>query len=57
MYICFFLRPVHGLTRAKYYPQACLKQTGKPSRPGPFRVAFARAVSPKGAETENGVLN
>ena len=23
----FFLRPVHGLTRAKYYPQACLGQT------------------------------
>ena len=25
--IIFFLRPVHGLTRAKYYPQACLGQT------------------------------
>ena len=24
----FFLRPVHGLTRAKYYPQACLGQKG-----------------------------
>ena len=35
----FFLRPVHGLTRAKYYPQACLKQTGvflKNNKPKPF---------------------
>jgi len=24
----FFPKPVHELTRAKYYPQACLKQTG-----------------------------
>ncbi len=23
----FFLRPVHGLTRARYYPQTRLKQT------------------------------
>jgi len=45
----FFLGSIHELTRAKYYPQACLKQTGvflknnklKPSRPSPFRVAFA----------------
>jgi len=29
----------HGLTRAKYYPQACLKQTGlflKNNKPKPF---------------------
>jgi len=34
-----FLRPVHGLTRAKYYPQACLEQTGgflKNNKPKPF---------------------
>ncbi|HEB74434.1 MAG TPA: hypothetical protein ENJ03_04360, partial [Candidatus Desulfofervidus auxilii] len=37
--VIFFLRPVHGLTRAKYYPQACLKQTGlflKNNKPKPF---------------------
>jgi len=35
----FFLRPVHELTRAKYYTQACLKQTGlflKNNKPKPF---------------------
>jgi len=35
----FFLGPLHGLTRAKYYPQACLKQTGlflKNNKPKPF---------------------
>ena len=35
----FFLKPVHGLTRAKYYPQACLGQTGlflKNNKPKPL---------------------
>jgi len=37
--VIFFLRSLHGLTRAKYYPQACLKQTGlflKNNKPKPF---------------------
>ena len=35
----FFLSSVQGLTRAKYYPQACLKQTGlflRNNKPKPF---------------------
>jgi len=42
----FFLRPVHGLTRAKYYPQACLSPPavgqGQTGLPEANRIVFEK---------------